>query len=811
MAEVHSGPGSEPAGVNTSRLPATALCDAEWDIFGITNKVPSRTMGSSATSRPSSAASLSPGETKRLLAESYALFEARLMEMATSSLELANDLFESHSHIPDGEVAVFLNKRGEWLARFPKALSSAFESRITGHPRKGRRPDADASLSTLRVLTAFDHEKQAALVAATASIEGFTRRERDALDLRMDALLVDNRPGEIDNPFSIAYIVDALGATSRGIYPDPRLWRPLLERLLTDAKPVINKLYLSLNRLLADHGVLPEIKAALRARSDLRPRDDRDLFGTFAHMLGQPGVALNVTVPDVQAISGAAPALVFSDAPAVAAAPPPKRGPEVPVMDDRTILTGLTALAEAAMNIDALKPGRALPAAVGDPGLPSLDAMMALGSSTPLFATLGHWQKLDLSTAIADAAGRAEQSGVAGVVVPLNLIPHIRAAIADHITNPADGVTMDVIALLFDYIFRDASTSESARELFGRLQVPIVKAALLDRTFFSDRHHPARLFLDHLADAAIGTSHHDDYRGLFVAMAREVIGDICANFEIDVAVFEHADARLLAFVDVEHAKSTATASDEVATARASEEDESERAAVIAIVRDRLAGLTIPFEVRSFAETAFVEYLTEVHQHGDGGEEWIAGLTTLGDMLWSIEVKERTGQKARLATMVPNLIKGLRKVSAVAKVPDDRSKAFFEELYKLHMAAIKPDEVLEPAQAAEAITPTLNVYDYVSEMVLGTWLTFRSGDEVSDARLTYLSPMRTKFVFTGRYFSGARVFTAEELAYQLATGEAHVLMEPVPLWDRAVSSALDDLAARSKRPATPDRQAFRLPS
>ncbi len=63
-------------------------------------------------------------------------------------------------------------------------------------------------------------------------------------------------------------------------------------------------------------------------------------------------------------------------------------------------------------------------------------------------------------------------------------------------------------------------------------------------------------------------------------------------------------------------------------------------------------------------------------------------------------------------------------------------------------------------------------------------------------------MRTKFVFTGRYFSGAQIFTAEELAYQLATGKARVLMEPVPLWDRAVSSALDTLAARSPPPATP---------
>ncbi len=742
-------------------------------------------------------ARLPAADAQALLRQCYTMFEARLLEMAAHSLDLAHDLFESHSHIPDGEIAAFLGKRGAWLERFPKVLNESFERRIAGRRRKGRRPDADASLSTVQVLTAFDHEMQAKLIAASTFLQGFTRRECDALDLRVDALLGDNPPGDFDNPFSIGYIIDALGSTSRAIYPDPRIWRTLLERLLADTRPVINKLYMSLNRLLADHGVLPEIKAALRARSDLRPRDDRDLFGTFAHMLGQPDAVANVTVPDVESIAGATPGLVFSDGPVTPAADSSPVGAALPVMDDRTILTGLAALGEAAEKLQAMQRGKSLTAAPGDSQLPNLDPMMALGSSTPLFATLGHWQKLDLATAIARAAGQPEQDGVATVVVPLNLIPHIREAIAGHLTNPADGVTIDVIAMLFDYIFRDPSISQQARGLFGRLQVPILKAALLERTFFSDRNHPARLFIDHLADAAIGTDHHDDYRTSFVALARELLDDICANFEIDVAVFQHADDRLLEFIDAEHAKSTGAASAEVAAARGAEESEAERSAVTAIVRDRLAGLTIPFEVRSFTETAFVDYLTGLHlTHGEGSEQWSGGLKTLDDMLWSIVVKERTGQKARLAKMVPKLINGLRNVCVVAKVPDDRTKKIFEELYQLHMAAIKPAEAAEQAPAGQAVAPPLNVHDYVNEMALGTWLTFYSGDEISDARLAYLSPMRTKFVFTGRYLSGAQVFSAEELAYELATGKARVLMEPVPLWDRAVSSALDSLAVRS---------------
>ena len=58
-----------------------------------------------------------------------------------------------------------------------------------------------------------------------------------------------------------------------------------MERLVEDFTPAVNKLYIALNRILADRGVLPEIKAELRARSDLRPDDDRDLIATFDRLL----------------------------------------------------------------------------------------------------------------------------------------------------------------------------------------------------------------------------------------------------------------------------------------------------------------------------------------------------------------------------------------------------------------------------------------------------------------------------------------------------------------------------------------------
>lgn len=668
-------------------------------------------------------------------------------------------------------------------------------------------------------MTAYDHEKQAALTASTAFLEGFTRRERAALDLRIDELLVVEPPGTTDNPFGIPYIVDGLAVTARAVFPNPRVWRPLLERLLADLRPGMNKLYMSLNRHLADRGVLPEIQAELRARSALRPRDDRDLFGTFAHMLGQgqQGLGIDVAVPDTSPESAAKPPLQFAEF----GAPVPSSGfrkgaaadgTPVPVMDDDTIMTGLAALAEAAARLEGAAQSGAQPFLDDDEGLPQVESLMALGPSTPLFATLGHWQKLDLAASLTDAVGRSEQDGVQGVVVPFNLIPHIRAAIAGHIKTPEDGITMDVIALLFDYVFRDASISDTARELFARLQVPIVKAALLDRTFFHSRRHPTRVFLDRLADAAIGTTHHEEYRANFVAMAQASIDDICANFDVDIEIFARAAERIKEFSEEERRKSDATAVEPIAAVDQAEAGaEADRAQVVAAIRDRLTGLDVPFEIRGFVDTTWVGHLTDLRQRGGAdSDEAKAGLATLDDLLWSIAIKERANQKARLAKMVPGLIRELRKGCLAQAVPADRTKAFLDALYELHMAAIKPLEAGAEIAAPAPAAPVLNVHDYVNEMVVGTWLSFTKDGDAEDARLTYVSPKRTKYVFTGRYFSGVQTFTPEELAYQLGSGRARVLVEPVPLWDRAVSSALESLAAKNPQALT-QRENLRLPS
>jgi hypothetical protein len=164
-------------------------------------------------------------------------------------------------------------------------------------------------------------------------------------------------------------------------------------------------------------------------------------------------------------------------------------------------------------------------------------------------------------------------------------------------------------------------------------------------------------------------------------------------------------------------------------------------------------------------------------------------------------------------MVPALIRNLRAGGAAIKVGDERMKPFLEAVFELHMAAIKPhadrpagesgkDEEVDVVES-DPVRKIGNMHDFVAEMVLGTWIAFRHGDIVTTARLSWVSPLRSKYIFTSRARSRAIVLTPEELAWRLGSGNATLVVEPVPLFDRAVSAALDSIA---KKPAEAEKAA-----
>src|SRR3546814_4455044 len=60
------------------------------------------------------------------------------------------------------------------------------------------------------------------------------------------------------------------------------------------------------------------------------------------------------------------------------------------------------------------------------------------------------------------------------------------------VVGEIDDDVINLVSMLFEFILDDRTLPDSLKALIGRLQIPLLKVAVLDKTFFSRGSHPAR-------------------------------------------------------------------------------------------------------------------------------------------------------------------------------------------------------------------------------------------------------------------------------------------------------------------------------
>jgi hypothetical protein len=107
-----------------------------------------------------------------------------------------------------------------------------------------------------------------------------------------------------------------------------------------------------------------------------------------------------------------------------------------------------------------------------------------------------------------------------------------------------DEDAIDMVALLFESLFRTHALQERARRVYARLVLPYVKVAINDDSMFVERVHPARRLLDALTEACEDNTGSTPQDRELLERASAVSQRIVAEFNEDIAVFELAHAEL---------------------------------------------------------------------------------------------------------------------------------------------------------------------------------------------------------------------------------------------------------------------------
>jgi hypothetical protein len=269
------------------------------------------------------------------------------------------------------------------------------------------------------------------------------------------------------------------------------------------------------------------------------------------------------------------------------------------------------------------------------------------------------------------------------------------------VVGEVDEDVINLVSMLFEYILDDRTLPDSFKALIARLQIPILKVAVIDKTFFNRGSHPARRLLNEIASAALGWGEQDDtQRDSLYQKIEHVVQRLLNDFVDDPLIFSELLTEFLAFSGDERRRSglleQRTRDAEEGSAKAA----MARREVEQALNERLLGKTLPEVVVRLLQEAWSKVLMlTCLKHGVESVEWQAALATMDDLVWSVEVHEEPEVRMRLLDMVPGMLKALREGMASAAFDPFSTGEFFSQLEALHVQAFQRFKRSLPKESA----------------------------------------------------------------------------------------------------------------
>jgi len=432
---------------------------------------------------------------------------------------------------------------------------------------------------------------------------------------------------------------------------------------------------------------------------------------------------------------------------------------------------------------------------------------------------------------------------VGGAEVPFSGIPDglhnvlrdLQASPLGAKANQLESMTIEMVAMLFDFIFDTKDMPDGIKALIARLQIPVLKAAMLDGAFFAKRNHPSRLLVNGLAQAGLGWSPAMGPEDPLYKKISVIVHKILDGFSDDLTIFEELRAELTRFLEEE--EKAAEANIAATAEEINQRDRREIAGVVAKaeIERRIEQHPVPNFLASFLRQQWDESLTYTYLHeGDESEAWTSTLATLDDLVWSVQPKKTAENRKHLVALLPSLLKRVAAGMHNRTWSPETREQFMSNLVEAHAAAVKPSfaavssptsAVAEAAKAqaeaakaagddalaakaealAEAMTqatpeplqPEREIVDddyleIARSLDRGTWIEFEAEDgQLAFAKLAWISPLRGTYLFTNRQGQKALSMTAEDLADRFRADRARVV-EAEPLIDRAFSSMMTQM-------------------
>ena len=277
----------------------------------------------------------------------------------------------------------------------------------------------------------------------------------------------------------------------------------------------------------------------------------------------------------------------------------------------------------------------------------------------------------------------------------VNLIRAHREELIQASTGKLDHMVIDVVGSLFDQILSDSRVPPQMAREIARLQLPVLRVALSDATFFSTRRHPVRRFINRIASLANAFDDFDIGPGAkFLTRVRKLVDEIVEGD------FDQIELYAAKVADLEHfiAEQSEGAVEKSGAAVVLDQKESElrvQQRYMLQLQAALAPMSLPAYMQDFLAQVWSQALVLAVRRDGADSDRAKRYRRVGvDLVMSIQPKGSPMFRKKFLMQLPPLMRDLNEGMKLIGWPEQAQKEFFGKLLPAHAESLKGQALSE---------------------------------------------------------------------------------------------------------------------
>ena len=256
-------------------------------------------------------------------------------------------------------------------------------------------------------------------------------------------------------------------------------------------------------------------------------------------------------------------------------------------------------------------------------------------------------------------------------------------------SSAPEAAAIDALAMIFEAIFESPELPDAVKSALASLQIPTLKAAMLDASFFTADAHPARQLLDKMARAAVGLPFEVSSRHPLCTSIQHIASRVRAEFVNDTQIFLNHVAELDKLIAERDAATAQAAAAYRPLLQRLEKSDLAELRSRETVDQACMSPDIPADIARFLRQHWQRVLRQVWlEHGDEGPEWRENTLVIDNLLWSFRPKIELEERKQLAGVLPRMLQTLSLGMQRIALPEAARAEFLDTCFALQTAAMR---------------------------------------------------------------------------------------------------------------------------